>query len=435
MGVQNLQIIFDNPTAVYMPGQTVTGRVLIVVNDSVKIRSVKLKFKGEAKNSWTEQESRRDDNGETQNYSVKYDADDEYFENKSTLVGGGGDSHLEEGEHVYPFSVSLPFQLPSTFNGEFGHVRYVAKVVIDIPWGKDKEQEKTFIVNSPLNLNDEPSLAEPRKEEKEKFYCCCCCESGPMTLVLCIPYTGYVPGQIIPLTIELDNNSNVAIEEVKIKLERELSFKARHPREQTKCSYSELAKLRLQGIEAHASKTWTEQMTIPNSLSFSNLKYCGIITDKYVLKVEAVAGSMHENTEIKTIISLGNIPLTVAQDAPQFGYSAQLPGQNYPTNEQFPTNSSQTIGFIAPTPVPGFAQQVAPYGPPSVTSPYPQQSVFPVPTANTFSVQPGLYPQTQEYSQSQLPYPDVNVQQPPFNPSYQNMNPEVTPGPPTAPSL
>lgn len=117
MGVQNLQIIFDNPTAVYAPGQTVTGRVLIVVNDSVKIRStyrarqrwrlhvcvriafyalsralgVKLKFKGEAKNSWTEQESRRNDNGETENYSVKYDAEDEYFENKSTLVGGGSE--------------------------------------------------------------------------------------------------------------------------------------------------------------------------------------------------------------------------------------------------------------------------------------------------------------------------------------------------------
>lgn len=63
-------------------------------------------------------------------------------------------------------------------------------------------------------------MQKPKKEEKEKFYCCCCCESGPMTLVLCIPYTGFVPGQIIPLTIELDNNSNVAIEEVKIKLER-----------------------------------------------------------------------------------------------------------------------------------------------------------------------------------------------------------------------
>lgn len=41
-----------------------------------------------------------------------------------------------------------------------------------------------------------------------------------MTLVVCVPYTGFVPGQIIPLTIELDNNSNVAIDAVKIKLER-----------------------------------------------------------------------------------------------------------------------------------------------------------------------------------------------------------------------
>lgn len=46
-----------------------------------------------------------------------------------------------------------------------------------------------------------------------------------MTLVACVPYTGFVPGQIIPLTIELDNNSNVAIDAVKIKLERVRIFK------------------------------------------------------------------------------------------------------------------------------------------------------------------------------------------------------------------
>lgn len=66
---------------------------------------------------------------------------------------------MEEGEHVYPFNISLPQQLPSTFNGAHGHVRYSAKVVIDIPWGKDKEQETVFDVISPLNLNHEPSLA------------------------------------------------------------------------------------------------------------------------------------------------------------------------------------------------------------------------------------------------------------------------------------
>lgn len=41
-----------------------------------------------------------------------------------------------------------------------------------------------------------------------------------MTLVACVPYTGYVPGQIIPITVELDNNSNVAINAVKVILER-----------------------------------------------------------------------------------------------------------------------------------------------------------------------------------------------------------------------
>lgn len=39
-------------------------------------------------------------------------------------------------------------------------------------------------------------------------------------MVVSVPYTGYVPGQIIPFTIELDNNSNVEVEDVKIKLER-----------------------------------------------------------------------------------------------------------------------------------------------------------------------------------------------------------------------
>lgn len=39
MGINNLQIIFDNPTAVFIPGEIITGKVLIIVNNSVKIKS------------------------------------------------------------------------------------------------------------------------------------------------------------------------------------------------------------------------------------------------------------------------------------------------------------------------------------------------------------------------------------------------------------
>lgn len=39
-------------------------------------------------------------------------------------------------------------------------------------------------------------------------------------MVLYVPWTGFIPGQNIPLTIELDNDSNWPIHAIQIKLER-----------------------------------------------------------------------------------------------------------------------------------------------------------------------------------------------------------------------
>jgi len=54
-------------------------------------------------------------------------------------------------------------------------------------------------------------LQEPLKIENNKYFCCCCCKSGPLTLVTHVPARGYVPGQSIPMTVEVDNASNVAV--------------------------------------------------------------------------------------------------------------------------------------------------------------------------------------------------------------------------------
>jgi len=39
-------------------------------------------------------------------------------------------------------------------------------------------------------------------------------------MIVYVPYTGFVPEQSIPVTVELDNNSNVDVDSIKIKLER-----------------------------------------------------------------------------------------------------------------------------------------------------------------------------------------------------------------------
>lgn len=110
MVVQNLLIIFDNLTSVFTPDQTITERVLIAVGDSVKIRSMgiyinymcmwfiiisnfticyKLKFKGDARVSWTEKESRKNKNEESEKCHVKYHIDKTYFYYNSILVNSG----------------------------------------------------------------------------------------------------------------------------------------------------------------------------------------------------------------------------------------------------------------------------------------------------------------------------------------------------------
>lgn len=136
---------------------------------------------------------------------------------------------------------------------------------------------------------------------------------------------------------------------------------------------------------------------------------------------------MYENTEVKLKITMGNIPLTIAQDTPQIGFPT-LPSN--PSNGQSSTGPS--LGFIEPAPVPGFAQQVPPYGSQPFTSPYPQPPTIPAQSSKPY-VQPSLYPQVD--NQSNLPYPNVNTQQPAFNPSYINLNSGTTSSIPTAPSF
>lgn len=116
MDAHSLQIIFDSPTAVFRPGQTITGRVSIATSGRVKLRSrwntsvifiiwisnvrfffllsigMQLKFKGKSKTSWTENTTRRNVEGKTEYYSLRYHAEEEYFKNKITLVGDGGKS-------------------------------------------------------------------------------------------------------------------------------------------------------------------------------------------------------------------------------------------------------------------------------------------------------------------------------------------------------
>lgn len=64
---------------------------------------------------------------------------------------------MTPGSYDFTFECAL-LRLPTSFEGEYGHIRYTACVVLDIPMWPDKEFEVAFTVIKPINLNDDPHL-------------------------------------------------------------------------------------------------------------------------------------------------------------------------------------------------------------------------------------------------------------------------------------
>lgn len=63
------------------------------------------------------------------------------------------------GRYEYPYRFVLPRNLPATYSSpNGGFVRYSVKVTVDIPMAYDYEDEKVFIVQSYLDLNEVQGL-------------------------------------------------------------------------------------------------------------------------------------------------------------------------------------------------------------------------------------------------------------------------------------
>ncbi|KAK7861786.1 hypothetical protein R5R35_011958 [Gryllus longicercus] len=339
MSVQKFEIKFDNPACIYYAGQQVTGCVTLITTKEKKIR-------GEAEVKWTKSvEVVRDGKSETE--YEDYCANEIYAQMEVWLVGAShGDMVLPSGEHVYPFSYILPYNIPSSFEGSYGHVRYTVKVKVDRPWKFDYDCKVAFTVLTPLDLNLEPNMQEPVQNTKEKYLCCCCCRSGPITLVANV-LRGFVPGQKIAAVVECDN---VTSEEVSVKcyLEKIVTFRASCGyNTDTKEDESTVVMERLGTVGGHDSKTWTTNLTVP-SLPASYLKYCECIDITYTFVVKGSFSGLHNAMKLNTEVIIGTIPLknyfpSIVPLPPVFPCIPALPQVGYPPSPPLPPSFNEAI--------------------------------------------------------------------------------------------
>lgn len=306
---------------------------------------IKIKFLGEAKTEWTESENRKNEaTGKTEEERKEVNGHEEYFQISYYLLGGvnSSETELPAGSHSYPFTCALPPQLPSSFEGEYGYVRYTIKVTLDRPWKFDQDSKMAFTVISPVDLNNMEKAREPFKLPMEKTFCCWCCASAPLSVVVSIPVTGYVSGMQIPILAEIDNQSNVDVDKVKFQFRKHLAFHTNAPR-MTKKDVKSIGELALGPFNKGEQRTIRQSLEIP-PLPASNLQNCGIIDLHYDLYVVCEVNGFHANLDGVIPITIGTVPLKdYAPQAPSSQQSIDI--SMMPTQPVSPEAAGGAIGW------------------------------------------------------------------------------------------
>ncbi|XP_073960410.1 arrestin domain-containing protein 4-like isoform X2 [Choristoneura fumiferana] len=358
-----------------------------------------------------------------------------------------GEHRLHPGKHEFPFTFPLPDNCPSSFEGEYGHIRYQLKVVVDRAFKFDQEKKISLRVIAPLDLNADPYAGEPIEMQFEDSYCCCCTSSGVCETFVKLPKAGYCPGQVIPIEVKCSNKGNVEIETIAFEIEQNTIFHASH-HPGTKYDEATVAKLKKGPVPGNTTRTWTVEMIVP-TMDIYNVATCRYIDIDYFFKVKVSPDGCHESSSQTRRFIIGNVPLRGYQDDVPNPMQDQMPKQNITTVEHYQTTPhfgpvvTQPMPNASPYPAPSPFPQPQPF--PGANPPYPG-GIAPYPGANPpypgasppYPAPNQSYPGASPYPNPPAPYPGASPYpggaQPvsPYPPPYPGSGPEVPQLPPGA---
>ncbi|XP_039429102.1 arrestin domain-containing protein 17-like [Culex pipiens pallens] len=294
----------DNSHGVFLAGQTIVGQVDIQVPKAKKVRSVYLRLTGQGSCKWAETR-------ETGSSAV-FSSREEYAAHTVVFLSGSSSESSEEvelgeGSHRYRFSYRLPPECPTSFEGDFGYVRYTIRIVFERPWKYDLTYKIAFTVVQQLDLNRiSPPLNEAIVKENMRQFSCGPCRSAPMIMTVCVPMTGYVPGQLVRVTVDIMNKSRKDISEVKLKLRRQVKYLSQSPSERSKTVFCTLVKYQCSGVDRDRSAGYERRLLIPPE---PPTRSSTIIRIEYFIEIIAKVVGLHASPRVKIPITIGTVPL------------------------------------------------------------------------------------------------------------------------------
>uniref|UniRef100_A0A3B1JLF7 Zgc:110353 n=1 Tax=Astyanax mexicanus TaxID=7994 RepID=A0A3B1JLF7_ASTMX len=274
-----------NERNTFSSGDTLTGQVIVEVSKKTTVKSLTIKAKGKANVLWSESD------GE---HSVTYWDSDKYFSQTEAIVPkdhDDGSFTLSPGRNTFPFVIQLPpNDLPSSFKGESGKVKYhlVAQLRRTLRAQSKAETEFTF-VSRPDSLL--PLARTPQHGAKDKdvvFF-----SSGNISMNIYLEKTGYQQGENLIIRGEIVNSSTKKIVP-KYTIYQKQSFFASGKR---RLHISNIVKEKEAALPSSSRLTVSKILTIPSGVTPTILN-CRILKVEYRLKV-ILDVSFTKNPELK----------------------------------------------------------------------------------------------------------------------------------------
>ena len=198
-------VLHKEGNAVYS-GTRLSGNVVLKLSQPTEIRELLVRFHGDGGCYWEEEYV----DGRGSSRRRKFEGEETYCNLAHSLYSIMLHSTVEQshpaGRYSYPFSFDLPPDLPSSFEGKFGHVRYVLEAEIYLPRHVTPKVEKNVTVRERIDSNLVKYRNGPGGEE-EKGIGCLCCVAGRVAVRANIDRGCYCPGESAYVDAKVENHT------------------------------------------------------------------------------------------------------------------------------------------------------------------------------------------------------------------------------------
>jgi len=311
-------VVLDKPY--YLGGELVSGRVDLVVRRLIPTaRNAWLQWKGFERALIQNTIQRANPQGGPPIREKKSYVEEKTFFKQSLVLFSFGGAGLAPGNHTFPFQYQLPADLPGVFyderrefDGDWikGAIVYKVKAWLDIP-GKDIKTHQKIVVSEAVTRQ-----IHPLHEENRKTFLFA---KGELAMKVDIIKNVFIPGEPIPISVQVNNTSSKKVEQLKIKLMREVTIRAQGFQKQ---NVSEVHRKVFPGVDKNQAKDQVLTFELaPNIYPSTEGR---LVQCRYHLDVEcdvamAIDLEVHPPITVALLPAMG-VPVLIYQNYPSRGW-------------------------------------------------------------------------------------------------------------------